>query len=133
MLREEQEAGKFDPPPFGHFGEDRCGYGIVSLCDRSIERGRGGKATSAGRADDDIKVAAKVRGYKDEEGRGGTKKDGLGNRTRSRSSRYRGLVDIPFELVGKVASACAGAETLPSFFYGDMNGYEGKRDESRNT
>lgn len=38
MIREEQEAGKFDPSPFGHFGKDKCGYKIVSLCDRSIER-----------------------------------------------------------------------------------------------
>jgi hypothetical protein len=31
------------------FGGDEYGYEIVSQCDRSIERGRGEKATSAGR------------------------------------------------------------------------------------
>jgi hypothetical protein len=36
------------------------------------------------------------------------------------------LVDIPFEFVGKVASACAGAETLFSISFAEMTEYEEK-------
>ena len=69
---------------------------MESLCDRSIERGQGGEGKCAGRQETskgDSGVSKKDEGV---EG----------------SSRYRRLADIPFELVGKVASACAGAETL---------------------
>ena len=34
------------------------------------------------------------------------------------------MVDIPFEFVGKVASACSGAETLFSISFAEMTGYE---------
>lgn len=50
MLKEEHDIGKFDPPPFGHFGGDKCGHGIVSCATaRSNEEGEGRLRAQAGR------------------------------------------------------------------------------------
>jgi hypothetical protein len=40
-LRDKRDVGKIDPPPFGLSRETNVEMGFVSLCDRSIGRGRG--------------------------------------------------------------------------------------------
>ena len=68
MLREGQDARRFDPPSFGH-SQGHFETRDRIACDRSIERGRGREVTicrqAGGRGDSEVS-----RVYNDEEGRG---------------------------------------------------------------